>query len=122
MEGLRVNGCDGGEKPMSAVASYFSGFSSASLLDQRKSSQGWLGKVAPNINISVVETLACALHNHSAGEVLRHFGSRGPSCPPQGKAPSNTGVHMQTRRKGILFVCEDATMLEVRPMLLERAG
>jgi DNA-binding NtrC family response regulator len=29
---------------------------------------------------------------------------------------------MQTRRKGILFVCEDATMLEVRPMLLERAG
>lgn len=29
---------------------------------------------------------------------------------------------MQTRRKGILFVCEDATMLEVRQMLLERFG
>jgi DNA-binding NtrC family response regulator len=29
---------------------------------------------------------------------------------------------MQTRRKGILFVCEDATMLEVRQILLERFG
>lgn len=29
---------------------------------------------------------------------------------------------MQTRRRGILFVCEDETMLEVRQMLLERFG
>lgn len=29
---------------------------------------------------------------------------------------------MQSRGKGILFVCEDTTMLEVRQMLLERVG
>jgi CheY-like chemotaxis protein len=32
------------------------------------------------------------------------------------------GVQMEARRKGILFVCEDATMLDVRQMLLERVG
>jgi CheY-like chemotaxis protein len=37
-------------------------------------------------------------------------------------APTYAGVNMQVDRKGILFVCEDATMLEVRQMLLERVG